>query len=51
MYVLLEDKQKSKSGGVDRPWILPILAVVYIGFQSLLYVLGPFLELPVQVLA
>ena len=23
MYVLLEDKQKGKSGGVDRPWILP----------------------------
>ena len=21
--VLLEDKQKGKSGGVDRPWILP----------------------------
>ena len=23
MYVLLEEKQKSKSGGVDRPRILP----------------------------
>ena len=22
-FVLLEDKQKGKSGGVDRPWILP----------------------------
>ncbi|WZZ27680.1 hypothetical protein YC2023_011081 [Brassica napus] len=23
VYVLLEDKQKGKSGRVDRPWILP----------------------------
>ena len=23
LFVLLEDKQKGKSGGVDRPWILP----------------------------
>ena len=22
LFVLLEDKQKGKSGGVDRPWIL-----------------------------
>ena len=23
LFVLLEDKQKGKSGGIDRPWILP----------------------------
>ena len=26
LLVLLEDKQKGKSGGVDRPWILPIFS-------------------------
>ena len=25
-FVLLEDKQKGKSGGVDRPWILPTMS-------------------------
>ena len=33
LVVLLENKQKSKSGGVDIPWILPILTMVYRCFK------------------
>ena len=39
-YVLLDDKQKDKSRGVDIPWILPIFDHGKIILLSLLYLFG-----------
>ena len=43
-FVLLEDKQNGKSGGVDRPWILPTLAMVYKCFDIFLLLYRVYLE-------
>ena len=42
--VLLDDKQKDKSGGVNIPWILPHLDMVYSFFRFYYICLESVLE-------